>query len=508
MAEALQREFAVDDILSTPPPHPPNEVEYEEEESPFEDQKTPEEEEEQPPAPSSTGGWQDAWKSAAEDLGYISLTVDNPESVGNALSKHVVYRVRCTVSKHLYEVHRRFSEFASLRELLVKRYVGLLLPPIPPKVLTHSNKVDSRFVQSRTRILRRFVSRLSALPWLSDDPVLRNFCSEENWKEDEEKVVFTESTGRGRAMWYAALARAPSPPDAAEFEKQLSEFGGRLEALEKSLDVLVKNIAKASQACQVRSDGLASLCEGLAPWRGESARFSAATQKKKLQPRAESAERAAAAITASVDRWSHDAQLEPVSLDEDLAGAASWQALHVSCARELVARRSTLLDELRKEQKNLSSLLQQKSAAEKDALMEASGSGPEKKSNFFSSLTSKKKTPVDYDVLIEDSTGAVQEKEKALDLHARALSYSELERFSDEYAVFATIAARHFFKSQYDKCVAEQAHWETALQAVGGGIDKNHHGGAPSPPHWMQIPGHLQLPAGDFDDDEKEEASV
>ena len=85
--------------------------------------------------------WREAWSRAGEKLPRLTLTVDNPVQAGSALSRHVTYRVRSRCSRDdgsedEFEITRRFSEFATLREALVQRYVGLLVPPIPPKELT------------------------------------------------------------------------------------------------------------------------------------------------------------------------------------------------------------------------------------------------------------------------------------------------------------------------------------------------------------------------------------
>ena len=192
--------------------------------------------------------WRDAWCRAAEKLPKLSMSVDNPSQAGSALSRHVTYRVRTRVSREdggeeEFEVCRRFSEFATLREALVQRYVGLLVPPIPPKALTSiasmSAKAADRQTKQRLRVLSLFSERLGSIPWLCDDGVLRSFCGAS--KEPFGKAVEDDAagagaiatdeaglSGRGRALWYATVQRSEPAPPVAELARLLADVNPRL----------------------------------------------------------------------------------------------------------------------------------------------------------------------------------------------------------------------------------------------------------------------------------------
>mmetsp|Transcript_12225 Transcript_12225/g.37684 ORF Transcript_12225/g.37684 Transcript_12225/m.37684 type:complete len:245 (+) Transcript_12225:364-1098(+) len=134
------------------------------------------------------------------------------------------YRVRTTVtengSSEEFETTRRFSEFASLREALVQRYVGLLVPPIPPKAVktlaTMSAKEGEKQTLQRLRVLNLFVERLATLPWCADDVVLKSFCGVA--KQSFQRVLEgdhdadVEGESKGRAAWYARPAPESSSP--------------------------------------------------------------------------------------------------------------------------------------------------------------------------------------------------------------------------------------------------------------------------------------------------------
>ena len=178
--------------------------------------------------------WREAWSRAGEKLPRLTLTVDNPVQAGSALSRHVTYRVRSRCSRDdgsedEFEITRRFSEFATLREALVQRYVGLLVPPIPPKELTSiasmSAKAADKQTKQRLRVLSLFAERLGTIPWLGDDAVLRSFVGAS--KEPFAKALEAEQapgaiatdeaqvSGRGRALWYATIQRSDAAPAVA-----------------------------------------------------------------------------------------------------------------------------------------------------------------------------------------------------------------------------------------------------------------------------------------------------
>jgi len=75
------------------------------------------------------------------------------------MNKHVNYLVR--TEPYTYLVRRRYSDFVWLRETLVSRYVGLLVPSLPPKTFTQAKSNDgSNHVKQRMRMLGLFLEKL------------------------------------------------------------------------------------------------------------------------------------------------------------------------------------------------------------------------------------------------------------------------------------------------------------------------------------------------------------
>jgi sorting nexin-41/42 len=81
-----------------------------------------------------------------------------------------------------FEVRRRYSEFASLRQTLVNLHPTLIIPPIPEK---HSMadyaakptkaKEDAGIIELRKRMLAVFLNRCRNMPEVRDDGVWWRF---------------------------------------------------------------------------------------------------------------------------------------------------------------------------------------------------------------------------------------------------------------------------------------------------------------------------------------------
>jgi len=462
--------------------------------------------------------WREVWSSAKASLPKLSMRVDKPETVGATLSRHVVYRVSTKVSSGdgsatELVTARRFSEFATLREALRERYTGLLVPPIPPKVVSMSmNKEDSTVVKSRLRLLSVFATEVSKVPWLADDAALRAFCSEGNdWQKYakvDDDLDFgpakngggavhadeTSTVGRGRASWYATIAKAPAPGNPEAFDAVLHEHLQRIDGLRAATDFTMKAAVKAAGACQVRAEALGSLRDVLSGWRGESARFaslaadvpdkifsspvpgsSGSVVVRRPGP-TKSAERCAAVVVAAVENWSRDADADAVLIDKSLVAGPRWQDLLLVAARDLVSKRAALKDDLLKQEKHLAGLKQQKAAAlvaaaqqqqqQQQAQAATASSRASKLLSYAPTVSMFKTTAATdgpaLDILIAEAETLKNDKERALDLHARALAYSELDRFNHEYCANQDEWAAAFFADMADLNTQAKKTWEEA----------------------------------------------
>ena len=65
-----------------------------------------------------------------------------------------------------FEIFRRYSDFAVLRELFVERWPGLYIPPLPGKRKVGNTKVE--FVEERCFLLNMFIRQLARCPYLAE----------------------------------------------------------------------------------------------------------------------------------------------------------------------------------------------------------------------------------------------------------------------------------------------------------------------------------------------------
>lgn len=118
----------------------------------------------------------------------IQTFVTDPKVVGNGTGdKHVVYRIETIVNDanlaqmsfdghSTFSVHRRFSDFAWLRETLESQYLGFIIPPLPDKTVPLlQNNLSERFFLSRARGLNKFLTHVVTHAYLSRDNALKDF---------------------------------------------------------------------------------------------------------------------------------------------------------------------------------------------------------------------------------------------------------------------------------------------------------------------------------------------
>ena len=102
--------------------------------------------------------------------GYGGDHLANIFSVTNAHKKqgkdYVVYTITGQDNEGTFEVFRRYKEFDIFRTVLIARFPGLYVPPIPPKKAM--DKTDKRVVEERSQLLNLFIKQLVRCPYLYD----------------------------------------------------------------------------------------------------------------------------------------------------------------------------------------------------------------------------------------------------------------------------------------------------------------------------------------------------
>jgi len=57
----------------------------------------------------------------------------------SGFSKHTVYNIKGSDRLGSFDVFRRYTDFYELREVLIKKWPGCYVPPIPEKMLASGN---------------------------------------------------------------------------------------------------------------------------------------------------------------------------------------------------------------------------------------------------------------------------------------------------------------------------------------------------------------------------------
>ncbi|XP_037114954.1 sorting nexin-2 isoform X2 [Syngnathus acus] len=132
----------------------------------------------------------DELEEESSDTLDISISVSDPEKVGDGMNAYMAYKVSTKASSSLFRlpefsVKRRFSDFLGLHGKLASKYmhVGYIVPPAPEKSIVGMTKVkvgkedqsSNEFVEKRRLALERYLMRTVQHPVLLKDPDLVQF---------------------------------------------------------------------------------------------------------------------------------------------------------------------------------------------------------------------------------------------------------------------------------------------------------------------------------------------
>lgn len=120
-------------------------------------------------------------------------------------------------------VKRRYSDFEWLQELLQSRFVGMVIPPLPPKVVGSGN----HFIHCRMRGLVLFLQKIAQNAYLKSDQSVYSFFTEVNsdqWETIKAQSVAFEAGKEnvGHERWLQALSRYELPSDSKNVIMELT----------------------------------------------------------------------------------------------------------------------------------------------------------------------------------------------------------------------------------------------------------------------------------------------
>jgi len=93
----------------------------------------------------------------------ITIDVTNPQIREDTFNKYVVYTIKGSDKNGPFEVIRRYSDFDKIRSLLLIKWPGCYIPPLPPKAL---NSLEAKVVRERKKYLNRFCQKIAELSYL------------------------------------------------------------------------------------------------------------------------------------------------------------------------------------------------------------------------------------------------------------------------------------------------------------------------------------------------------
>ncbi|KIM44744.1 hypothetical protein M413DRAFT_442700 [Hebeloma cylindrosporum] len=168
---------------------------------------------------------------------------------GFILNRYTVYEI--SSDRRETSVIRRYSEFAYLWDVLVRRYPFRLFPALPPKRLG----ADEQFLEQRRRGLARSLNFVVNHPILKEDGVLAVFLTEpsfETWRKQCAITLEEESASR-------RVDRVEEMSIPSDLEDKLAAVRGRIVPLIEQwqrICILSERIIKRREAAAVRSPAL------------------------------------------------------------------------------------------------------------------------------------------------------------------------------------------------------------------------------------------------------------
>jgi len=94
----------------------------------------------------------------------IGIKVCDPLIREDRMSKYIIYTIKGFDRQGKFESFRRYSDFNLLRNMLVNRWPGCYIPPIPDKKI--SGNLNPEFIEDRRKFLEVFLYKIADVPYL------------------------------------------------------------------------------------------------------------------------------------------------------------------------------------------------------------------------------------------------------------------------------------------------------------------------------------------------------
>ncbi|KAJ3985016.1 Vps5 C terminal like-domain-containing protein [Lentinula detonsa] len=221
----------------------------------------------------------------------FTITVDDPQKVGDPIRSYVMYTVHTRTTSPLYQksafsVLRRYSDFLWLYNTLSYNNPGVVVPPVPEKnPLLFTNPIlgsagkkgyvgrfDEGFIRQRRFALEKCIQKIVNHPVLCKDPDLKLFLESDTFALDiKHRKPDPGSPGPssgiissiGQTLASATGSRFYETDDYFDSKRAyLDSLEAQLRSLVKSIDLVSKHRMEMTQAISEFSDHVKELAEG------------------------------------------------------------------------------------------------------------------------------------------------------------------------------------------------------------------------------------------------------
>ncbi|KAH8832985.1 Vps5 C terminal like-domain-containing protein [Flagelloscypha sp. PMI_526] len=195
-------------------------------------------------------------KGTSEPQPSFTISVDDPQKVGDPIRSFTMYTVHTKTTSTLYQksafsVLRRYSDFLWLYEILSLNNPGVVVPPVPEK--NPFGRFDQAFVKQRRLALEKCVQKIANHPVLCHDADLRLFLESDTFALDIKSRKAEVANEKGGLI--ASIGQAVAGPKFYEtdewFDKQkfyLDSLESQLRGLVKSIELVAKHRSELAQA--------------------------------------------------------------------------------------------------------------------------------------------------------------------------------------------------------------------------------------------------------------------
>lgn len=221
---------------------------------------------------SGGGGGVSGPDADAASNALIQVAVSEPVKQGEGMNAYISYKIstvttRPQFSTGSFAVIRRYSDFVWLHAALYALYPGVVVPPLPEKLLV--GRFSPEFVESRRRALQLFLQRCCMHPELQHSDHLTTFleASEDAlaaFKHDPRNAANGKGAKGALFQWIddtvssisSTLVAAPVNLEKTPADAEVEDMMAYIDALEPIMNGLHKHAHGLTKRAREIADGL------------------------------------------------------------------------------------------------------------------------------------------------------------------------------------------------------------------------------------------------------------